>query len=200
MPRLFVSVDLPDRLTDAFAAVQEPLRGVEGLRLTDPAQAHCTLRFLGDVDESRVGDVAGALETAVASVGRSAAESRTESGDAGVDPFEAEVGGLGVFPSREYVAVVWVGVREGRGAAGVARLAAAVERETVALGFEASDHDFTPHLTLARVDDARGKDRVLEYLEADPTVGRFRVESVRLAESTLTDDGPVYETRARVAL
>ena len=186
MPRLFVSVDLPDRLTDAFAAVREPLRDVEGLRVTDPERAHCTLAFLGDVDESRVGDVTAGLERAVA--------------DANTGPFETEVGGLGVFPSREYVTVVWAGVREGHGRAELTRLAEAVERETVALGFDGADHGFTPHFTLARMDDARGKDRVLEYLEADPTVGRFRVESVRLTESTLTDDGPVHETRARVAL
>ncbi|WP_348613566.1 RNA 2',3'-cyclic phosphodiesterase [Halobaculum rarum] len=200
MPRLFVSVDLPDRLADAFEAVQEPLRDVESLRFTDPEQAHCTLKFLGDADEARVGDVTEALEAAVASAGRSPTESRTESGGAGVGPVELEVGGLGVFPSTDYVSVVWVGVREGHGAAELARLAETVERETVSLGFDEADHEFTPHFTLARMDDARGKRRVLEYLNEDPTVGRFEVDEIRLTESTLTSDGPEYETRARVPL
>lgn len=186
MPRLFVSVDPPNRLADEFAAVQDPLRDVESLRLTDPEQAHCTLKFLGDTDESRVDDVTEALEAAVA--------------DAGVGPFEVEVGGLGVFPSREYISVIWVGVREGRGAGELTRLAEAVERETVARGFDEADHAFTPHFTLARMNDARGKAGVLAYLDEDPTVGRFAVEEVRLTESTLTRDGPEYETRARVSL
>ncbi|UIO99992.1 RNA 2',3'-cyclic phosphodiesterase [Halobaculum sp. CBA1158] len=200
MPRLFVSVDLPDRLADGVAALQDPLRDVPSLRFTDPEQAHVTLKFFGEVNESRVGDVTEALERAVASAARSAAESRTESDDAGVGPFDAEVGGLGVFPSREYVSVIWVGVREGEGAAELTRLAGAVERATVALGFDEADHEFTPHVTLARMDDARGKDRVLEYLETDPTVGRFEVDEIRLTESTLTEKGPEYETRARVSL
>lgn len=186
MPRLFVSVDLPDRLSDVFAAVQDPLREIESLRFTDPEQAHCTVKFLGDTDESRVGDVVEALEAAVAS--------------AGVDPFVAEVGGLGVFPSREYISVIWVGVREDHGAAELTRLAEAVERESVERGFEESDHEFTPHFTLARMDDARGKDRVLDYLDEDPTVGRFEVDEIRLTESTLTGGGPEYETRTRVSL
>ncbi|MFC6786809.1 RNA 2',3'-cyclic phosphodiesterase [Halobaculum halobium] len=186
MPRLFVSVDLPDRLADAFAAVQDPLRDIESLRVTDPEQAHCTLKFLGDTDEARVGDVTEALEAAVA--------------NADVGAFELEVGGLGVFPSTDYVSVIWVGVREGPGAAELTRLAETVERETVSLGFDEADHEFTPHFTLARMDDARGKGRVLEYLNEDPTVGRFEVKEIRLTESTLTSDGPEYGTRARVSL
>jgi 2'-5' RNA ligase len=125
MPRLFVSVDLPERLADAVAAVQAPLRDVPSLRFTDPARSHCTLKFLGDVDESRVGDLTDALETAVDA--------------ADVSPFEAEVGGLGVFPSTDYISVVWVGVRDGHGATELTRLAEALERETVALGFDEAE-------------------------------------------------------------
>ncbi|MXR42935.1 RNA 2',3'-cyclic phosphodiesterase [Halobaculum sp. WSA2] len=186
MPRLFVSVDLPDRLADAFAAVQDHLRDVESLRFTDPERAHCTLKFLGDTDGVRVGDVVEALEAAVDATD--------------VSPFDVEVGGLGVFPSTDYISVVWTGVRDGYGAAELGRLAEAVERETVALGFDEADHGFTPHFTLARMDDARGKGRVLEYLDEDPTVGWFEAGDVRLTESTLTDDGPEYETRERVSL
>lgn len=199
MPRLFVSVDLPDHLADAVGEIQEPLRDVESLRFTDPSQAHCTLKFLGDVDESRVDEVVEALEAAVDSVRRSPTSNRTQSGDdADVGPFEAEVGGLGAFPSREYISVVWAGFRDG--SAELTTLAEAVDRETVELGFDPADHAFTPHVTLARMDDARGKDRVQEYLDTDPTVGRFEVRDVRLTESTLTDEGPRYETRARVSL
>ncbi|ESP87895.1 RNA 2',3'-cyclic phosphodiesterase [Candidatus Halobonum tyrrellensis] len=185
MPRLFVSVDLPDDLASAFSAAGAPLDGVESLRFTDPEGAHCTLKFLGDVPDEAVSGVTDALETAVA--------------DADVGPFDAEVGGVGAFPSREYISVVWVGVREG--SAELTRLHEAVERETTALGFDAEDHEFTPHFTLARMDDARGKERVQSFLDdADPTVGTFRVEAVGLTESTLTDGGPEYSTVERVEL
>ncbi len=184
MPRLFVSVDLPATLAGEFAAVQQELEDVEALRFTDPAQAHLTVKFLGDVDEDRVDDVVAALERAV--------------DDAGVEPFEAEVGGVGAFPSPEYINVVWVGV--GDGADELARLHEAVERETTALGFEPEEHDFTPHLTLARMDDARGKATVQAFLDEEPVVGRFDVDAIRLTESTLTDDGPVYETVESIPL
>lgn len=183
--RLFVSIDLPDALADAVAEVQEPLQDTPGLTLVDPEQAHITLKFLGDVDEQRVSDLEDAIETAVA--------------DADVDPFEASIAGLGVFPSLDYISVVWAGVDDG--AAAMTRLYDAIERETTAIGFDPEDHEFTPHVTLGRLKDARGKEMVQRLVRGDsPTFGRFRVEQVRLTESTLSGNGPKYETVTRFSL
>jgi 2'-5' RNA ligase len=183
--RLFVSVDLPPSLADAVEALQQRFAAASGLSFTDPAQAHVTLKFLGDVPEADVDDLAAALERAVA--------------DAGVAPFEAAVGGLGVFPSLDYISVLWVGFRDG--SAELTALHEAVEERTTALGFDPEDHAFTPHVTLARMEHAGGKDLVRERVrEDDPTVGRFRVEEVRLTESTLGAGGPTYETLRAVPL
>jgi 2'-5' RNA ligase len=182
--RLFVSVDL-DGLAEAVAAAQEPLADAEGLRLTDPEQAHVTLKFLGDTPEARLPELIAELTGAVE--------------DSGVDPFTAEIGGLGVFPSIEYISVVWLGVREGGDE--LTRLHEAVESRTTAMGFDPEDHEFTPHATIARMDHAASKrlvQRVVE--ERDPDVGSLRVEEVRLKESVLTDDGPEYSTVEAIEL
>jgi 2'-5' RNA ligase len=184
--RLFVSVDL-DGLSDAVAAVQDRLDGVSGLRLTDPAQAHITLKFLGDTDPDRVADIVTALEAAIE--------------DSGVKPFEAEFGGLGVFPSLSYISVVWVGVRDGQGGAELTALYEAIENRTVAMGFDPEDHEFTPHATIARMDHAGGKETVQNAVENDdPDVGRLQIEEIRLTESELGPDGPTYRTVESVSL
>jgi 2'-5' RNA ligase len=185
--RLFVSVDLPDALADPIADLQAEFGDAPGLRFTDPEQAHLTLKFLGETDDSRVPDIEEAIEAAVES--------------AGFAPFDATVGGLGVFPSLEYISVVWVGIREGAGDAELTRLHEEVERETTALGFDPEDHAFTPHVTLARMDDARSKARVQELVrERDPTLGTMRVSQLRLTESDLGTDGPTYSTVSRIGL
>jgi 2'-5' RNA ligase len=185
--RLFVSVDLLSTLAEPLEAVQDELSDADGLRLTDPTQAHVTLKFLGDTDSDRVAEIETAIETAV--------------DEAGVGPFNCTIEGLGVFPSLDYISVVWAGVREGSGAAELTRLQDALETELTALGFEAESHDFTPHVTLGRMDNARGKSLVQEIVrEREPTVGTFRVDSARLTESTLTDEGPQYETVCEVDL
>jgi len=182
--RLFVSVDL-DGLAEEVATVQEQIAGASGLTLTEPEQAHVTLKFLGDVDEGRLPELSDELAAAVA--------------DSGVAPFTAEFGGLGVFPELEYISVVWAGVREGGDR--LTRLHEAIERRSVAMGFDPEDHAFTPHVTLARMEHAGGKELVQDAVEnSAPTVGRLRVEAVRLTESTLTADGPRYSTLDRFHL
>ena len=183
--RLFLSVDLPPELATEIEALQEQFADAEGLRFTDPSQAHVTMKFLGDVRGDRIDELQAAVSEAIARID--------------VDPFEAKVGGLGVFPSPDYISVVWTGFRAG--GEELTRIHQTLEAATIELGFEPEEHAFTPHVTIARMDDARGKELVQHKLrEEDPTVGTFDVAEVRLTESTLTENGPEYETIARVPL
>ena len=184
--RLFVSVDLPARLAEPLERIQDDL-AADGLRLTDPTQAHLTLKFLGETNPDRIDGTEQAIQRAVET--------------AGVESFDCTVGGLGVFPSLDYISVVWAGVRDEGGAAELTRLHDAVETELTAMRFEPESHAFTPHVTLGRMDDARGKSQVQQIVtETDPTIGTFRVEKVRLTESRLTETGPQYETVSEVEL
>jgi len=183
--RLFVSVDLPDDLAPAVEAVQDHLRDAPGLDVTDPTQAHVTLTFLGETDPDRLDEVENALARAVT--------------EAGVDPFDATIEGIGAFPSTEYIRVVWLGI--GRGTEELTRLHESIEDRTTDLGFDPADHEFTPHVTIARMNHAGGKDLVQRVLrEHDPDVGSMRVEEVRLTESDLGPAGPEYSTVARFPL
>lgn len=182
--RLFVSVDL-DGLADRVEAVQSLLEDASGLRLTDPTQAHLTLKFLGETPESELSELTAALERAVE--------------ESAVAPFEAAFGGLGVFPHLDYISVVWLGVREG--CEELTQLHEHVERETTRLGFDPEEHDFTPHVTVGRMEHAGGKSLVQDVVSnRDPDVGTITVEEIRLKESTLTSDGPVYSTLERFEL
>ena len=181
--RLFVSVDL-DGLEDGVAAAQEPLADLPGLNLTDPSQAHVTMKFLGEGDH----DLAALTDAVDAAVK-----------GADVEPFEASFEGLGVFPSLDYISVVWLGVDAGSEA--LTDLHRALEIETSELGYDEESHEFTPHVTLARMDHAAAKEDVQRYVrEEHPEVGTIEVEELRLKESTLTSDGPEYETVERFEL
>ncbi|TMT85253.1 RNA 2',3'-cyclic phosphodiesterase [Haloterrigena sp. H1] len=177
--RLFVSVDLPDDFAESVADLQAEFAEASGLSFTDPEQAHLTMKFLGDTDEDSLPDLERELEAAV--------------DDADIDPFTVRYGGLGVFPTLEYISVLWLGVEDGGDE--LTRLHESIEARTTDLGFDPESHDFTPHVTLARMEHAGGKELVQELVaERDPTIGETRVDEIRLTESTLTEDGPVYST------
>ena len=99
----------------------------DGLRLVRPELVHVTIKFLGDVPQEKVGQVAEAL------------------GKVKVAPFPVRVLGMGAFPGRA-VRVVWLGL-EGN----FQELYEKVEQALSPLGFAPEARGFSPHVTLGRV-------------------------------------------------
>lgn len=141
--RLFVACELPDAVRQALGRLQSELRklGAGALRFVRPEGIHVTLKFLGNVDEQRVGKIGDALVGAI-------------------EPFAFDLrpATLGGFPSTSLRAgggsrlrVVWVGLDGDVDALGA--LAGRVEGALVPLGFPAERRPFAAHLTLARVRD-----------------------------------------------
>ncbi|MFC7073624.1 RNA 2',3'-cyclic phosphodiesterase [Halovenus rubra] len=182
--RLFVSVSL-DELVGEVADIQEPFVGVDGLRTTNPEQAHLTLKFLGETEETRLRALTDGVDAAIA--------------DTGIEPFEVSFGGLGVFPHLNYIRVIWLGVRNGSET--VRRLHTAIEKRVTKFGFEPANSNFTPHVTLARMDHAGNKELVKdEVRQSDPDGGTMTVEAIQLTKSTLTEQGPEYTAIERFNL
>src|SRR5207245_7151093 len=102
-----------------------------------PESLHLTLKFLGRVREARTPELAVALTRATA----------------GLTAFEANVAGLGAFPSPARARVIWAGV--GRGTDALVELAGRVDAALAALGVEREPRAFSPHVTLGRVRVAR---------------------------------------------
>ena len=183
--RLFVSIDMPTPVVEAVGTIQQPIRDLPGIRPVAPDQSHVTVKFLGDVPTEAVDTVTEHLHTAVT--------------EANVDPFTAQLGGLGVFPSWDYISVIWLGVPTGGSA--IEALHEAIETRVVEAGYPAESHEFTPHVTIARMDSAAAKERVQRFIrEEDPLTEEFTVKALHLKESHLVETGPVYQTRATIPL
>ena len=181
MVRAFVAVDLPEDVERVLGAAAQSLRdaGIEGLRSVRTEGIHLTLKFLGDVPGSQVGDIARALSEAAA----------------GHQKFEVSTGDFGAFPNTRRPQVLWAGVA-GR-VEPLMRLQADVDAALAALGFPAETRPFHPHLTLARLDrrmSAPARRASLDALESTgPLAGmRISVRSVSLVQSILGCGGARY--------
>lgn len=160
--------------------MQSRLRSTNAdLSFVDPGQAHFTIKFLGDTNEEQIPVLEEILDDAAREV----------------EPFTVRLQDTGVFPDRDYISVVWIGADDGSSDLG--RLFRLVEEEVVTRGLaERESHDFTPHVTIARMKSGRGKTEVHKFLDETEgvNVGEFRVRGLRLKESVLHSDGPEYTT------
>ncbi|HET6373706.1 MAG TPA: RNA 2',3'-cyclic phosphodiesterase [Candidatus Polarisedimenticolia bacterium] len=177
--RLFVAVDLPEELRRRLGSLAEELRGdLEGVRWVRPEGIHLTLKFVGEMEESRMAGLSRELAARV---------------PGSVAPFQVRVSGTGVFPASGPPRVVWVGLHEETGS--LANLQQRVEQAALASGIPAEQRAFRPHLTLGRVADGRGRRTLRETLVASSGIdlGAFTVSSVCLFRSLLKAGGAEYQ-------
>jgi 2'-5' RNA ligase len=184
MPRAFIAIDVSEEVRKRIVEAQEQLRATGAdVKLVEPPNIHVTLKFLGEVPEKRVEEIAAALGRAVN----------------GAKKFDIGVRGMGVFPNLSYIRVIWVGVERGRDE--ILELHRKIEKELQQMGFR-PEADFVPHLTVARVRTAKNKERLAGFIKEKAAVdfGTSQVLAVELKQSTLTPKGPIYSTLARLEL
>lgn len=183
--RTFIAIEIPNEIKKEMAEAQSRLRGssVEA-SWTRPEGIHLTLKFLGEVEESRMPEIMNALTSAVQGMGR----------------FRLEMTGVGAFPNPKSARVVWIGV-----SGDIERLItlqSSVEEAMAGLGTEREDRKFTPHLTLGRIKYIRSRDAWVSALDSmkDIRLSGFDVDAVSLMKSELKRTGAVYTEIGRVEL
>lgn len=183
--RLFVAVELPDRLRTAV--VDRATRAASGLPRASWVRAenlHLTLAFLGELRP----DELPRLATALADVAKSARA------------FTLQLEGAGCFPPSGRARVAWLGFARAPEVIDLqGRLATALRS---AVGFEPDRRGYTPHLTVARCSTPWPAAAARKWSGATAgAVGEpFKVESVALVKSLLTSGGATYHTVQRFEL
>ena len=176
--RLFTAIDLPDGFREEVASLQAP--SALDARWTDPEQFHVTLRFIGDAGPEQ----AARYEQALADMTAPAARCK---------PY-----GLDVLPSRRSPRVLVLGLERTESLLALyTSVSDALERE----GLSPADRDYTPHITLARVEDAAPETvhAVLRTLDVQ-SFPAFQADRFVLYKSTLTSTGAVHDPRAIYSL
>ncbi len=187
--RSFVSVHVPDAWLGGLAALRERLaRRATGVRWVHPDGSHITLAFLGQIARSRVPAIVARLSEAAREC----------------PPCRVHAGGIGVFPHPGRATVLWLGVMDPSG--GLIRLQQRVEQALSAEGYAPDERPFHPHVTLGRSRAPLPRNSVDALLaEALPLAlsgaeGEWMVTEVRLMESRLTPEGPIYTVVETVPL
>ncbi len=179
--RLFVGLDIPDDIEQRLARLIESLRPAARLRWSPPSNFHITTKFIGEQPESQL----GALKAALAAI-----PSRQ---------MEIAIRGLGWFPNPHNPRVFFAAVRAPEA---LQALASATDAATATLGVERETRQYSPHLTLARINPGTDLAEVRRRVAALPSddFGLFRPAAFHLYLSSPSDHGPVYSKLATFPL
>jgi 2'-5' RNA ligase len=174
MLRLFVALDLKnDEVRERISLFQRRiLSSGADLKAVDPKILHLTLKFLGEVPDASVHQIAEALSSL----------SRPK--------FDLHFKGVGVFPSMGRMNVIWVGAEEG--SKDFVQLALTVRSALKNWGLD--DRPPSPHLTIFRVRSPKNRDELGRIIldSKNEDFGTVHFDEFQLKSSELRPAGPVY--------
>lgn len=170
MTRVFTAVEIEDRdVLDELEYIRNILD--MDFRTVSRKKMHITLEFFKDLDEEEIEHLIDHLK------------------EAELESFNAEIKGVGVFPSKDYIRVAWAGAE--------AEEFDLLHEEVSSHELESDNsHDFHPHITLFRVDNLSKKRKkklrkgLQEYKEY--FFGEININSVKVYESRLSEEGSEY--------
>jgi 2'-5' RNA ligase len=178
MKRLFIAVDI--ELSGQFQTLTQQLH--LDLRNDDivwvkSGLQHLTLRFLGATPDAQIEPLSNALSS-LANI---------------TQPFELQLDKMGVFGSKYAPATLWYGFSE---FSLFKNIFEKLEKELLQMGFTANYGNFVPHITAGRIKKVDNKKRFWETIEKrQPQFSQtIAVNHLKLIQSKLTNEGPVYKT------
>ncbi len=148
------------------------------LKWTPPTNYHVTLVFLGNTPEEQIPQI----EAKMKEVAQKHA------------PFSLKIRDIGAFPTLNQARVIYIGVQRSQ-----AILDLQTDLEQALLPNAEPDHEYRPHLTLARLRNPKScRDLLSPFEHVD--LGKQSVMSICLFNSVLSHGYPIYERISEVEL
>ena len=147
----------------------------ENIRWVPHDNLHITLRFLGETTKEQVSEIVEFMESL----------SENFSG------FQFELSGIGYFKRKKTPRVLFANAAKNER---LKLLAQNIETKMVSLGFKKSEHEFTPHLTIARFKYVEDKEKFFFLTDkyADSAIQQVNVSEIIFYQSILSAEGPTY--------
>ena len=173
--RAFLGISTLEDLKPRICEIQKKFDGLD-IKFVEMENLHFNLKFFRQLEEGKIEELKAKIEKACSMF----------------ESFEIEIKGIGAFPSKNYVRVVWLGVKEGLHT--FKALAEAVDSSIGEMGFE-KEKQFVPHLTLGRVRSGRNKEEIRKLMDKleDVEIGKMKVDKLTLFQSKLSPEGPLYK-------
>jgi len=173
--RFFAAVNMPIEFSHRISDLSDEFKGLMHFKPVKAENMHITLFFFGEQSEPAVKDIKMVMDKITFS------------------PFEILFDEVGFFGSRNFPKVIFI-----RGHSEYLRkIHQDMQNEFEKLGISFDKKPFSIHLTLLRVKKLYEKDTFLDKIN---NINKFfhreevKFDTIHLIKSTLTTEGPEYET------
>lgn len=170
--RLFIALACPPlgKIPELLSTLNDAARGPgSGIRVVPEQNLHITLKFLGSLASSSIGDIAATLDQIILTT----------------RPFDITLVGTGVFKDA-----FWLGIRP---CDVLTELSSIINQRLAPRGFVSETRPFIPHLTVARLAHNSDISRLTPLQQwQHETWGSLAVEAVHLYQSTTMPNGVQY--------
>jgi 2'-5' RNA ligase len=173
--RTFIAIPTSTAVQQCIAELQTKLKEIQAdVKWDSLSKFHITLKFLGNVETSKLELLSAELSKAIQPFA----------------PFILEYESLGIFPNIYNPRIVWIGMKHNQV---ISDLQSAVESICSKCGFPKENRAFHPHITLGRVHGTRN---LVHLTDAIKTITFEPIKSlcseVLLMKSNLLPSGSVY--------
>jgi len=174
MKRVFAAIDISDGVRQMIEQYMTSLRQkfeTSRVRWEKPEKLHLTVKFAGSLDGNGVDKFKCQIRAAVASVA----------------PFRIVVNRTGAFVKHRGPIVLWLGTEVLKGEPDPFKVL------SEHLHHKSSAKPFRPHITIARIKDAKkAKELIDKHLASYLEPVEFKVSELEIYESILLPTGSVY--------
>lgn len=177
MKRLFVAIPIyPEfELLNMISKMKNKFSHCK-INWVNERNMHLTLKFMGEVDVSKLLSIKEKLNEAL--------QSETT--------FTFNLKSIGSFGNSRDIKVIWAGIEECKK---LIFLYQSIEEKLSEIGFEKENRKFSPHLTLGRVKYMADKNRFygVQQVYKEKVIQTIEVNRIILFESILRQEGPIYK-------
>lgn len=178
--RCFLAIDIDSDLIENIVKVQEEFKNTNNnVKYVEEENLHFTLKFFGDIDKDKIFEVKNCILKVLNEINFK-------------DNFSNEISikGIGTFPNKNYMKVLWVGCENSEF---ITKLHDALDLEFKKIGFRL-DKQFKTHITIGRIRNLKDKNEFKSKIEKleNFEIGNMNIEKISLKISELTPKGPIY--------
>lgn len=177
--RAFLAIEIEPYIKNRIEESQEIILESDSskIKYVERENIHLTLKFFGEIDDEKLDEISDIIGQSIKNY----------------EAYTLKVVNIGAFPNIYNPRVIWTGIKDKNKT--TIKLIEELDKKFSKIGFK-KEKSYVPHITLGRVKSISDKQKLSQTLKSlnKRYHGKMEVKKIIIKSSTLTPDGPIYDS------